>query len=394
MPKSRGRRPKKSRSRSHQQHRRRSSHQLDLRMLEVMQAVDEAETRGDAAGALAIVERHLTGSDGRFFWNPHRVARLAQVVQLGGLLPKWATSRWILEQSLIQFDPAFRGARQEAMRIAFDLRGGQPDVRAGIDALHVRAQVMDHDWVHRQLLIYEYGGLQRFLSAWATPDLVAGADRIDEWVSAPIHALRLEAREPALLTWTDLATDEEVRTPNLGAAVLEEPGDCALARVVPTEGGPMFDGVPLGVAERTAEQVAGDPVAWLDALRAVACTEDYFPDVVRGNFLVTDVPTDISLLALREFLPAPVSRGPDECVIAEAVISFARDTAFSGETEPEPLDLWPCVAAELLAPDVLPVLAHHLGPDDQSWLDVLGVMLPDPAGSACRALIAGLDDAA
>jgi len=352
-------------------------------MLPVLQAVDEAETRGDAAGALDIVETYPTGSDGRFFWNPHRIARLVQVEQLGGLLPRWATSRWILEQSLIQFDPALRGARQEAMRVALELRGA-PDEPT---------KIMDHDWVHRQLLIYEYGGLERFLHAWATPDLVAGADRIDEWATAPIQALRLESREPALLTWTDLATGRELVTPNLGAAVLEEAGDFALARVVPTEGGPMFDGVPLGVAEETAGQVAADPGAWLDALRSIAGTEDYFPDLVHGNFLVTDVASNISLLALRDFLPSPIPREPDGAVVAEAAISLARHTA-TGGGESGPLDLWPCVAAELLAPDVLPDLACRLGPADRPWLEVLGDVLPDPAGGACRALVADMEDAA
>ena len=361
-------------------------------MLPVLQAVGEAETRGDAAGALEIVETYPTGSDGLFFWNPHRLARLAQVEQLGPLLPGWATSRWILEQSLIQFDPALREARQEAMRVAVELRGGEAEL-VGVDAVDAQTKVMEHDWVHRQLLIYEFGGLERFLRAWATPDLVAGADRIDEWVTAPIRALRLESREPALLTWTDLATGAELETPNLGAAVLEGPGDFALARVVPTEGGPMFDGVPLGVAEKTADQVATDPGAWLDALRSVAGTEDYFADLVHGNFLVTDVPSNISLLALHDFLPSPLPRVPDGAVVAEAVMSLARHTATEAG-QSGPLDRWPCVAAELLAPDVLPHLAHRLGPADRTWLEVLSDVLPAPAGAACRALATDVDDAA
>jgi hypothetical protein len=269
------------------------------------------------------------------------------------------------------------------MRVALELRGGQDEL----------TKVMDHDWVHRQLLVYEYGGLQRFLSAWATPDLLAGADRIEDWVTAPIRSLRLENREPALLTWTDLATGGELETPNLGAAVLEELGDFALARVVPTEDGPMFDGVPLGVAEKTADQVAADPGAWLDALRSVAGTEDYFVDLVHGNFLVTDVPSRISLLALYDYLPSPLPRQLDGPVVAEAAISLARYTA-NGGGESDPLDLWPCVAAELLEPDVLPHLADRLGPADQPWLGVLGDVLPDPAGGACRALVAEVDDAA
>jgi hypothetical protein len=361
-------------------------------MLPVLQAVGEAEVRGDATGALEIVETYPVGSDGRFFWNPHRVARLVQVEQLGPLLPRWATSRWILEQSLIQFDTALREARREALRIAIDLRRGQDEL-AGVDAIDAQTKVMDHDWVHRQLLIYEYGGLERFLRAWATPDLVASADRIEEWVTAPIRALRLESREPALLTWTDLATGAELETPNLGAAVLEGPGDFALARVVPTESGPMFDGVPLGVAERTAGQVATEPSAWLDALRSVAGTEDYFADLVHGNFLVTDVPSNISMLALHDFLPSPIPREPGETVVGDAVMSLARHTATS-DAEPDPLDLWPCVAAELLAPDVLPLLAHRLAPADHPWLEVLGDVLPEPAGEVCRALMAEVEDAA
>lgn len=362
-------------------------------MLQVMQAVGEAEARGDASQALEIVEAYPIGADGRFFWSPHRVARLAQVLQLGPLLPGWATSRWILEQSLVQFDPALRIARQEAMRVAIELRGG-PAALVGMDAIDARSQVMDHDWVHRQLLLYEYGGLERFLLAWATPDLVAGADRIEEWVAAPMRSLRLDGREPGVLRWTDLASSEELEMPNLGAAILEEPGDCALARVVPTECGPMLDGVPLGVSEKTAGQVAADPGAWLDALRSVAGTEDYFVDLVRGNFLVTDVPSNLSLLALHDFLPSPIPRDPDGTEVAAAVICLARHTVSRGAPGPEALDLWPCVAAELLAPDVLPHLGSRLGPADHPWLEVLRDALPEPAGAVCRALLADLDDAA
>ena len=361
-------------------------------MLPVMQAVDEAEARGDAAGALHLVETHATGSDGRFFWNPHRVARLAQVVQLGGLLPAWATSRWILEQSLIQFDPSLRLARQEAMRVAIELRGG-PDELVGLDAIDARTKVMDHDWVHRQLLLYEYGALQRFLLAWATPDLIAGADRIEEWVAAPMRSLRLEGRDCGLLRWTDLASGEEVVTPNLGAAVLDEPGDCTLARVVPTADGQMLDGVPMGVREETAGRVAGDPDRWLDALRGTAAP-DYFADLVHGNFLVTDVPSNISVLALHDFLPTPMPRDVGEGELAQAVIALARHTATEGETDPDPLDLWPCVAAELLAPDVLPQLTRLLGPADADWLRVLSRALPEPAGDVCRAIGSRLEDAA
>ena len=156
----------------------------------------------------------------------------------------------------------------------------------------------------------------------------------------------------------------------------------------------MLDGVPLGVAEATAHQVAAEPTAWLGAVRAVAGTHDYFADLVHGNFLVTDVPSRISLLALYDFLPSPIPRDLEGRVVAEAVVSLARQTVRSRGTESDPLDPWPCTAAELLAPDVLPHLSSCLGLADSAWLEVLSDVLPAPAGAVCRALLADLDDAA
>lgn len=350
-------------------------------MLGAMQAVNDAEVRGDADAALRIMVANPVGSDGRAFWNPHRVGRLLQLVRLGPVLPRWATSRWILEQALIQLDPLLRPAREEAMRVAVELRGG-PGLN-GVDRIDAEVTVADHDWVHRQLLLYEYGGLARFLEAHATADLVVGADRIADWCDAPLRPLRLEVRTPSVLHWTDLATGAELVVPNLGAAVLELPGEHALARVVPTESGPMFDGVPLGVAESTARAVADDPGAWLDALRAVAGTEDYFVDLVHGNFLLTDLPDRIATMALLQFLPAR-DRQLTEAGLARATVALARHTMAAREESP--LDLWPCLASHLLAPESLPYLVDHFGAEDDDLLEVLADVLPEPASTVCAHL--------
>ena len=360
-------------------------------MLAAMQAANDAEVRGDADGALRIMSANLIGSDGRIFWNPDRMGRLLQIVRFGPILPRWAISRWILEQALIHLDPVLRPAHEEAMRIAIDLRGGLSAL-AGADPIDAQVKVMDHDWVHRQLLLYDYGGLARFLEAGATPDLIAGGDSIAEWCDAPLRAMRLEARAPSVLRWTDIATGDELVVPNLGAAVLESPGEHVLARVVPTETGPMFDGVPLGVAEATARTVAEEPAEWVRALRLVAGTEDYFSDLVHGNLLLTDVPDRIALLALLDFLPGGARDALNQDTFAGAIVAMARQVAVAPSSSP--VDVWPCLAAHLLAPEALPYLADHIGAGDESWLDRLAHELPEPAGTVCRHLLERTSDAA
>lgn len=355
-------------------------------MLPILHAVDDAEARGDAAGGLHLMKDHLWDGDGRIFWSPQRMERLLQVALLGPYLPRWSTSRWIVEQALARLDPAERAPRQQALRIALEQQG----------SVDPPSTVMDHDWVYRQLVVWEYGGLRRFLATGATPDLVAGADRIDEWVDAPICSLRLEHRGERRLHWTDLSTGAEIVVPNLGAAVLEEPGEAALARVVPTEEGRMLEGVPLFVDQRTAQLVAEDPRSWLEAIRGVAGTDDYFADLLHGNMIATDVPSRVSLLALHDFLPcsSPAELTTDD--LAGAVLGLARAVAedrVGGRVSPH-LDVWPCLAAELTSPTLLPGLMARIRTGERDWLEVIAERLVGPAATLCRVLRDGSADAA
>src|SRR6266545_3069824 len=65
-------------------------------LVATMAAADDAEARGDAEGALKIMNDIECGPDGKPFWRPWRVQRLYQLVTLRDLLPPWAGSRWIL----------------------------------------------------------------------------------------------------------------------------------------------------------------------------------------------------------------------------------------------------------------------------------------------------------
>lgn len=362
-------------------------------MLVVMEEVNDAERRGDAGGALRVMTENLLDCDGKVFWRSARIGRLLQLARLGPLLPRWATSRWILEQSLIQVDPAQRDAHRRALAIATELCGVGGSSSA--DGFAGRVSMAEHDWVYRQLMLYEYGGLERFLDVFATPDLVAGADQVSTWATARMRSLRLEERRPAVLHWTDLSTGDELAVPNLGAAVLEEPGEHALARVVPTEGGSMFEGVPLGVSEVTARSVADDPATWLGPLREVAGTEDYFGDLLHGNFLLTDLPSRLPMLAVREFLPAGNARDLSEGDFARAILALARRTVMGGRSSTAAvLDPWPCVAALLVEPELLPHVARQARPTDSAWLGELADRLPQPADGVCRMILADLADAA
>jgi hypothetical protein len=174
------------------------------------------------------------------------------------VLPRWATSRWILEQAAQHLDKRGRQRALTAIDVAVETRGGERTL-VGTDRFDARAKVVDHDWVHRQVLLYELGALEDFLIRVASPELVAGADRIHDWARAPMGAFRFVAETPRTLTWVELATGQEVTSTNVGSASLLLPDECAIGRLVPIDGGAMFETVPLFVPDDVAQRVADDP---------------------------------------------------------------------------------------------------------------------------------------
>lgn len=360
-----------------------------------MQAVGAAEARGDAAGALELIEEHPCGADGVFFWRPSRVNRLVQLIQLEGILPGWAGSRWILDQALDVLDHRLRASHAEAQRIATELRGGAGAL-PGRDATDRQAKLVEHDWVYRQLCLYEHGGLRFFLGQHASADLVAGADRIGEWAEAPMRVLRILEREPTRLLYEDLASGESLVVPNTGASVFTVPGECVLGRIVPTGSGQMFDGLPLWVPEDVAEDCAGAPDAWVDALRRGVRRDREPEDALHlstagHNQLVTDVPEvgwQLPMLGFTGRISAP--RITPE-VLVDAVFDVVR-SAIDGSLEhalardADEVDPWPCIAAALVHPMVLGRVWDELSGSDSSALLALADKLFGPAGDLCRGL--------
>src|SRR5688500_6113047 len=107
---------------------------------------DEAECRGDAADALALMEAVGQDDHDRLSRRPGRMQYLAQFAELGPVLPRWAHSRWILAQAGQWLDADNRRGVHSAMQKAIDVRGGAQCL-PGHDAADSRARVMDHDWV-------------------------------------------------------------------------------------------------------------------------------------------------------------------------------------------------------------------------------------------------------
>ena len=257
MPQSRKRRPRPGPSST--KRRPRLSDAEIMRSVPLVQAVDEAERRGDAEEALRLM---LTHAEGLSFWRPRRCTCVLQMAWLAPVLPGWARSRWIVAQAAQHLgernDPVARSRFHRALGTAIELRGG-PDELPGRDLVDRQCRVLDHDWVFRELLLYDLGALQHFVRRVATPDLLAGADRIAEWPDTPMGGYRYVGCDPGTATWRDLAADSVVVTANIGSAATLRPGDCALGRLVPIEGGAMFEAPPLPVPEAVALAVGAEP---------------------------------------------------------------------------------------------------------------------------------------
>ncbi|MDZ5622011.1 hypothetical protein [Nocardioides bizhenqiangii] len=360
-----------------------------LPYLAQMAAVDEAERRGDARAALDLIEERLLDTDGNLFWRGDRIIRLTQLASLGPLLPRWATSRWLLEQALQELGPSGRPIVGQALQAVADVHGGLGHVRrpSGEDP---RIKVLEHDWVFRQCLLYELGGLASYLRR-VPLHLVTGADRVDEWARAPMGGYRFVERGSAVTVWEDVASGDRTETANIGSAAMLLLGECAIGRLVPIDGGRMFETVPLRVPEGVACAVAAEPAGWLSALRdAVRAGERIETGGTRFGFL-TDVPRVASVLTVYDELDL-LDRYPER---AEKLLACVRE-AFDEEPtkDPDAVDVWACVAAELLHPSVLSALADGLRPSDAELYTRLAQTVAEPAATLARLLASEARDVA
>lgn len=361
-------------------------------MLEPMLAVDDAERRGDVAGALEIIGAYPVAPDGRDFWRPWRVRRLVQLFMLKEVCPGWVTSRWLLAQATETLGPAARVAAAKALETAVELRGGE-DALPGLDEVDALCKVLDGDWVFRQLFLYEYGGLATFLRG-APADLLAGADRIRDWCGSPMGVYRLETRGSAEVTWRCLTTDEIFAVPNTGSGALVVVGEAVLARRVPIARGSMFESSPLVVPEAVAEAVARDPSAWLAVLQSAGIDGI----LVSGNHfeMITDVPHAVWTVELLRAEGGPVILDPAETGprLARAFLAMASRVLHGPEADPLDIDPWACLAAALCHPGVVDALFDVTTVADRPTFDVLAERLAEPAATIARDLASGLRRAA
>jgi hypothetical protein len=348
-----------------------------------MAAVDDAERRGDAEEALLLMSSRLLGPDGQPFWRPARVSRLTQVVLLGSTLPRWAVSRWIVAQAHDWSAKPGDPVRGKALRRAIEVRGGTGGLSTR-DEVDAQCKIFDHDWVFRQLYLYDLGALARFVRLRGTPDLLAGADRIHDWARTPMEAFRLVERTPGTVTWDRVAGGERVELANIGTAAVVVPGQYVLGRLVPIDHGHMFEGAPLVVPRGVAERVAGDPASWVDAVQASRT------EIQTGGYddgLAHDVRDLVWQLVLRD--PA-ADRPPVADVgahLARRALALARTIVADGYVvEPDDVDPWSCLRAALVSLSVVTRLPAVADAGDEAVLDRLGDLLAPPVDTICRDL--------
>lgn len=389
MPKSRGRRVR--RTSGTDVHREPTGPAPDLGL---MLRVDDAERHADAEAALRLILASPGGPRAEF-WRPWRISRLTQLMTLGPMLPAWVTSRWILEQALQDLSPATRSTTAGAMDAAVALRGG-PAALPGTDPTDARVKVLDGDWVYRQTYLFDLGGLETFLRDRASAELIASADRIDEWARATMGGFQLVGHGPTVTTWADLASGEVVDVPALGSGVLMLPGEHAIGRLVPIEGGRMFETAPLAVPEYVARQVADDPFCWRDALEE---DREAGGQVKTGGHrfgFIADVPDVVLLLTVLPDLDWKAD--PSDAEIVAALMSTANDAlaehAGLRRGPADEVSLWPCLAAAVVDPLIVSAVVNAPGTADAAVLERLGGLLAEPAGAVCRSMAVGARAAA
>ena len=250
-----------------------------------------AEAAGDAERALAHHEAVRPFPD-----NSHRVM-LRQLVELGDAVPAWGHARWILEQVTRWITAgtvaSHRLGREGAIRAAHAI-GLDPRRPYGFRVEEFCGLLLGHDWIYRQLVVFEFYGLKDFLELEAGPELVARAGPIHAWAESAMGGFRFEGDGGGRATFTDLSTGTEIDVLDLGCAGQLRIGDCAIGRVVPIETRPglMFESLPLPVSAGLATRVADNPDRWLMELTS-AYQAGRFPPLYswrEQHPLLTDVP--------------------------------------------------------------------------------------------------------
>jgi hypothetical protein len=375
------------------------------RMLEV----DVVEARGDAVEALRLIDDMPNGPDGRNWWRPSRIRRLRQIVDLKESVPAWVWAKWVVSQAA----QATPGDPHRAMEVAIATRGGRSTLW-GVDDVDARAKVMDHDWVHRQLVLHEYGGLEEFIKSRAGTELLDRAVGIEGWVSVPMGGFELLMEGADRILWLDLATRTVVETINVGAAAMLADGECVIGRLVESGGVALFESAPLCVPPDIAKRVARDPDAWIETL-AEGCRDliGQMLSQVIARFHEFDLLCDLPARLRRQVVqPSDPDLSSDqvgtggngqEYDVALVLAALAGEIDVEGEGDSDctcercheaPRPVAPLVAAAVLEPGTVDALLPFLVASDAREVTRLARVLAAPADEVCRRLAHRLADAA
>jgi hypothetical protein len=337
-----------------------------------MLQLQEAEARGDAAEGLGITDAFQFGPDGEPFWSAERCKELHLITQWGPVLPGWAWSRWVCNQ-------AARAMHEELRDPSFDAQR-----RAGLHA------ETDQVWAYRQFRLYDDGALRFFIRRMAGSALLARSDQVEAWPRATMGGFEFIEANPLSISWLDLAEREELSTPNIGSAVLFLPGDRVIGRLVPTEGGRMFESRPLGVPAGVAQDVAEAPARWSELLGAArpGGAQRMLRDVRPRESLVTDVLRGVWQLVV------PTLGLPQETAARAVLDSVDRVLASPVGAGPGRPDPWACLCAALLEPYIWTVLPAVVQLSDRDLLHALSRVIAEPAAAICRQAVEQLFDAA
>ncbi len=370
-----------------------------------MLAVDAAEAQGNATRALELIEDMPVGPDGRPWWRPERVRRLRQIVTLGDDAPEWVFRRWVVAQAA----QARLGRPREARDVAVRTRGGGSTLW-GVDQDDAMSKVIDHDWVYRQLVLHEHGGLAAFVDGAATPALLGLAGDMRPWIGVPMGGFEFMAETSDRIVWRDLAGTQTIETLNLGGATMLAIGEAVLGRLVSASDVHLFDSAPLCVPIDVARDVAASPSTWVDLLgQACRGVHAEMLSLLIARMHHFDLLFDLPATLRRHLIEPPDAElRSDQVGVGGNGVEYDVAlvlAAMSGELQPDdvqctcgecddPRPVGSLVAAALMEPETLDALPPLLVTSDSSALRALEQTLVTPADVVCRRIREGFDVAA
>lgn len=347
-------------------------------------AVEEAsaaELRGDWRAAF---ERHRSVP---MFAESHHGATLHLLADLGDDAPRWLVSRFltVMAHRLELYGHPRRSSDLLRRTVPLLYPGGVPF--EAMDCQHpeqIGAMIFGHDWVVRQVDVYDRGGLETLLSMPEAAGATALGEHCHEWAEAPMGGYRIVSADGEVMVVADVVSGQELALLDLGLTTRHEPGTHVIGRVVPTGTAPglLFESTPLAVDRRIAWEVAVRPDRWLDVISRRVRSGALAPAFSHlGELsLSADLPAHSWGALLGHPIGVKLPRHP-RTMVAEAL-----KTALTLATDPAALRSHRHLVAELLLDELVDerlVARFATAPYVDAWR-ALASSLPGPARPTCE----------